>query len=120
MATPGTAATLFCVLDMFLEDGMEEFCTISNSMTDYIFYDLSLPRKHVPRIHNFAEDTVQRYSTEDFRSRFRLNKTTFGIMLQIVAPSLTAVHEGGKEETTPNVCLVYVQSRGYAGDSQSF
>lgn len=47
-----------------------------------------------------------RYTTEGFRTHFRLRRTTFEVILRFIAPSLTAVHEGGKEETTPEKQLV--------------
>lgn len=95
------------MLDLFLEDDIEEFCTTNDSMSDYITYLFSMPRKHIPRIQDFAEDTVPRYSTEEVRSHFRLNKATFEIILQIIAPCLTAVHEGGKEEISPEKQLLF-------------
>ncbi|XP_061184635.1 putative nuclease HARBI1 [Saccostrea echinata] len=70
-------------------------------MNDYIIHLLSMPRNHIPRIQDFVEETVSMYSTDDFRTHYRLIRTTVEIILRIIAPRLTAVHEGGKEEITP-------------------
>ncbi|XP_062596179.1 putative nuclease HARBI1 [Saccostrea cucullata] len=105
MATSDSIAACFCVLDIFLEDNVEELYCI-DKMNDYIIHLLMMPRKHIPRIQDFVEETVTMHSTDDFRTHFRLNRTTVEIILNIIAPRLTAVHDGGKKEITPKKQLL--------------
>lgn len=79
-------ALVFSVLEVFLEDITETVLNISSD-NDILYYFLTIPREHTPCILNFVEETVPRYCTKDFRSHFRLNKTSFEVILQLVAPS---------------------------------
>jgi hypothetical protein len=43
----------------------------------------------VPRVSNFAETIVPEFSSTDFRMHFRIDRATFEIILQTIAPHLT-------------------------------
>jgi len=42
-------------------------------------------KEHKPKIENYYEITIPSYSLEDFRSHFRLNRTTFGVLVTRLA-----------------------------------
>ncbi|KAJ8299688.1 hypothetical protein KUTeg_023748 [Tegillarca granosa] len=56
------------------------------------------PRDKVPRIRQFVEDTIPRFSDGDFRHHFRIDRTTFEIILQHLAPHLLSQTPKGKEQ----------------------
>ena len=60
-------------------------------------YLLTLPRKHTPCNEKSTEETVQIYSTQDFKTHFHLWRTTFEVILRFMTPSLTVVHERKKQ-----------------------
>lgn len=76
-------ALVFSVLEVFLEDITETVLNISSD-NDILYYFLTIPREHTPRILIFVEDTVPRYCTKYFRSHFRLNKTTFERIIKLL------------------------------------
>lgn len=95
MDAPNLVALVFSVLEVLLEDITEKVLNISSD-NDILYYFLTMSREHTPHIQHFVEERVPRYCTNNFRSHFRLYKTTFEVILQLVAPSLIANHEGGK------------------------
>lgn len=70
----------------------------SNRLIIELLYSLIMPRDAVPRIRYFAEETVPSFSSHDFRTHFRIDHSTFQVILEGVAPLLTSNNPGGKDQ----------------------
>ena len=53
-----------------------------------------------------AETIVPEFSSTDFRMHFRIDRATFEIILQTIAPHLTSNNVSGKEQTLPEKQLL--------------
>ncbi|CAG2250762.1 unnamed protein product [Mytilus edulis] len=86
----------------FLDDVNEQVCVQICDMINELISVISgmLPREEVPKITNFSEITVPRFASRDFRQHFRIDRSTFDIILQSLAPSFIYAHTGGKEQVT--------------------
>lgn len=65
-----------------------------------------IQKRHVPRVSNFAETIVPEFSSTDFRMHFRIDRATFEIILQTIAPHLTSNNVSGKEQIPPEKQLL--------------
>ena len=61
---------------------------------DVLFFGISsLNNKHYrrrsqPKVGDFVEVTLQQYNSEDFRRDFRLNRSTFSKLLNLLSPKI--------------------------------
>ncbi|CAG2191135.1 unnamed protein product [Mytilus edulis] len=71
----------------FLDDVNEQVCVQICDMINELISVISgmLPREEVPKITNFSEITVPRFASRDFRQHFRIDRSTFDIILQSLA-----------------------------------
>jgi hypothetical protein len=67
-----------------------------------------IKKRNVPRVSNFAETIVPEFSSTDFRMHCRIDRATFEIILQTIAPHLTSNNVSGKEQTLPEKTIVIV------------
>ena len=65
-----------------------------------------IQKKQVPRVSNIAETIVPEFSSTDFRVHFRIDRATFEIILQTIAPHLTSNNVSGKEQIPPEKQLL--------------
>jgi hypothetical protein len=65
-----------------------------------------IKKRQVPRVSNFAETIVPEFSSTDFRMHFRIDRATFEIILQTIAPHLTSNNVSGKEQIPPEKQLL--------------
>ena len=82
------------ILDyMFVEE--DDYLTHSD-VNNRLMYLLATAA--VPRISAFMENTVPRFSSQDFRFHFRIDRTTFEVVLETMAPSLESEYPAGKKQ----------------------
>lgn len=83
------------ILDYFTDEENLEygFYIFNNDIIKMLCTTLLLPR-----ILHFTENTVPRFSSKDFRNHFCLDRVTFEIVLDEMAPSLISEHPGGKDQ----------------------
>ena len=62
--------------------------------------------KEKPRVSKFAETIVPEFSSTDLRMHFRIDRATFEIILQTIAPHLTSNNVSGKEQIPPEKQLL--------------
>ena len=67
-----------------------------------------LKREHVPRASTFAEETVDNFSDWDFKHHFRLNKSTFEVVLEDISVYLLPEATGRKPIPPRKQLLVYI------------
>ena len=60
-----------------------------------------LKREHAPKIEGFAENVLLFYEEYDFKQDFRINRSTFDIILQRINIDLLPTGFGGKEAVSP-------------------
>jgi hypothetical protein len=56
-----------------------------------------IKKRHVPRVSHFAKTIVPEFSSTDCCIHFRIDRATFEIILQIIAPHSTSINVSGKE-----------------------
>lgn len=78
-------------------DSIEYILNLNYTLIQCLCISL-LPRGEVPRITDFIENTVPRFSSRDFRNHFRIDRETFEVILETMAPSLISEHPGGKDQ----------------------
>jgi hypothetical protein len=63
-----------------------------------------IQKRHVPRVSNFTETIVPECTSTDFR----IDRSTFEIILQTIAPHLASNNVSGKEQIPPEKTIVIV------------
>lgn len=69
-----------------------------------IFLYISVVR---PRVQNYIESVVYRYSDGEFRQNFRMNRTTFNFILNLVRENIsTNIVDRGRHTISPEAQLL--------------
>jgi hypothetical protein len=99
-------------MEYFIQELMNDNGTILYFIKQNV--DLSIillnciKKRHVPRVSNFAETIVPEFSSTNFRMHFRIDRATFEIILQTIAPHLISNNISGKEQIPPEKTIVIV------------
>ena len=82
------------------DDDGEDFPVVANQMAiEQQVQNILACRRTVPKVANFVEVTVPRFTNCDFRNNFRLSRATSEHVLQMIAPHLAA--QGARRPTVP-------------------
>ena len=101
-------------LTLKMEYFIQELMNDNGTILYFIKRNVDLPiillncvkKRHVSRVSNFAETIVPEFSPTDFRMHFRIDRATFEIILQTIAPHLTSNNVSGKEQIPPEKQLL--------------
>lgn len=77
---------------------------------DFVFQSGQLIRRDsIPRIRNYAEIVVPKYSLIDFKSHFRLERSSFDIICRAIGRQLS-VHRGNLPVTVEKQMLIFLSN----------
>jgi hypothetical protein len=97
-------------MEYFIQELMNDngtiLCFIKRNVDLSIILLNCIKKRHVLRVSNFAETIVPEFSSTDFPMHFRIDRATFEIILQTIAPHLTCNNVSGKEKIPPEKQLL--------------
>ncbi|CAL1677384.1 unnamed protein product [Lasius platythorax] len=81
------------------------------ALQDILFNNDRAERRVVPKIRNYLEHVVARYTDNEFKSHFRMKRNTFHFLLHLIGPRLNNTPFRGREQidTTKQLLIaIYV------------
>ncbi|XP_011706671.1 PREDICTED: putative nuclease HARBI1 isoform X2 [Wasmannia auropunctata] len=96
-------AQTLILLDDFLDDTE---CNVENLQEELLF--LSRIKRPIPRLKNYVEEIVPLYNDEQFKSHFRMRRSTFNYILHLIKPLLLRSKPGNKQITPEKQFLVCI------------
>lgn len=101
--------------DLFLGHVAER--SISRGLFQAILPLLISKRRQKARVENFVESVLPLYNHDDFRQRYRMNRSTFDKLVCHLSPKLLVGNKGGKMKVSvEKQLLIYIK---YASSQQT-
>ena len=86
----------YCIQELMNDNGTILYFIKRNIDLSIILLNC-IQKRHVPRVSHFAKTIVPEFSSTDCCIHFRIDRATFEIILQIIAPHSTSNNVSGKE-----------------------
>jgi hypothetical protein len=94
--------------DLFLGHVAER--SISRGLFQAILPLLISKRRKKARVENFVESVLPLYNHDDFRQRYRMNRSTFDKLVCHLSPKLLVGNKGGKMKVSvEKQLLIYIK-----------